>query len=93
MTDTMITGLIAPVMLALVSAFVGYVKYMFSKRDKKEAEEMAERDRRRDEIERAINELKIENKKLQAILLGCEHEDCPAKRLLAEYYEAKINKN
>lgn len=81
--------IIGPLVTAIIAGIGFLVKHILNKRDERHREEIEERDRRRDEIEKSINELKKDNLKLQAELLGCENPDCPAKRVMADYYRTK----
>ena len=81
--------IIGPLVTAAIAGIGFLVKYALGKRDERHREEIEERDRRRDEIEKSINELKKDNLKLQAALLGCDNPDCPAKKVMADYYKNK----
>lgn len=81
--------ILGPIVTAVIAGIGFLIKHFLNKRDEKHREEIEERDRRRDEIEQSIKELKRDNLKLQAELLGCENPDCPAKRVMADYYRNK----
>ena len=64
--------------------------------DKKRKDEIDERNKRRDQIEADIREFKNDIKELktdiqsmQAIIVGCPHENCPSRQLLADYLKTK----
>lgn len=84
------------VILAIVSAVVGGIawitKYILNKRDENQKRVFEERDKDKAQIKEEIQELKTEVKQtsrelkqMEALIVGCEHEDCPNRARLKEY--------
>lgn len=81
--------------IAAVSSGLGFlVKYILNSWDKKHQEEIEERNRKRDAIEKEIADLKGEVKdtkkkfkRLQIIVMSCDKPDCPSKLRLKEELE------
>lgn len=99
MTESAYIYVIGPAVTAVIAGIGWLVKYILDKRDKKHTEEIEERNRRREEIEKSISEVKAEVKvikrdlnKTQAIILACDKPDCPSKILLADYLNKKSEK-
>lgn len=104
MEDNTFTGnlflyVVGPIVAIMAPAVVGYVKYKLHQREKKEDAAIEERDKRREEIESSISELKGEVKEMKkdlnktmSIILKCEHPNCPSKKELSDYFDRKSNK-
>lgn len=103
MDDNFYTHIISPIVIAVIGG-VGYlVKYILARRDKKHEEEIAERNRRRDEIELRLSraEDKADKAELKAdkaetrlnqvlrLIIKCKHPDCPTKVELSEMMDRK----
>lgn len=89
MSDSILTYIIAPLVTAAIGGIGFIVRYYIKKRDEKHEEEMKERNQQRDDIKKKIAELKIENLQWKSALLGCDNPECPAKKIVAEYYKKK----
>lgn len=85
MNESTYIYIIAPLVTAVIGGIGYIVKYILNKRDKKHQEEIEERNKRRDEIERRLT--KTENKLnfVIGLVIGCDHPDCHARGKLAEY--------
>lgn len=84
------------VVLALIGSLGGgvafIVKYILRKRDENQKRIFEERDKDKQEIRNTINKLEVkvdstsrELKNMQALIIGCEHEDCPNRLRLRDY--------
>lgn len=98
-TSNLFLYVIGPIVAIFAPAVVGYVKYKLQQKEKKDDAALEERNKRRDEIENSITELKDEVKtmkkdlnKTMSIILKCEHPECPSKKELSDYFERKANK-
>lgn len=92
MTENAYIYIIAPVVTAVIGGIGYLVKYLLGKRDKKLEEEIAERNRRRDEIEQRLTKAeqrqeKTERKlnKVIGIVVACDNPDCPTRGKLAKF--------
>lgn len=90
-TET-ITYIVAPIVSALIGGAAWLVKYILNKRDENQKRIFEERDRDKQHIKDTIEklEVKVENtskelKNMQALIIGCEHEDCPNRARLRDY--------
>ena len=96
MNDNIYIYVLSPIIAAAIGG-VGYlVKWYFSRIERQRAEELQERNLRREEIEHSLKELKDEVaavkkdlNNMQAIILMCEKSDCPSKNRLARYFTDK----
>lgn len=82
---------VGPLVAAIIGGVAYLTKYLLGKRDQKHNEEMEERNKKREEMilaQQKTNERidRLENRVdgLQGIIIGCEHEDCPSRKLLAD---------
>lgn len=84
------------VVLALIASVGGgiawIVKYILNKRDENQKRVFAERDRDKQAIKDDIASLKNEVKEtrnelkdFQAMIVGCEHPDCPNRMKMRDY--------
>lgn len=84
--------------ITIVTAIIGgigyLVKYILNKRDENQKRIFEERDKDKAEIKENITNLQSDMKKVKkhlkdvsAMVLKCEHPDCPTKKILADYWE------
>lgn len=92
LTDNTYTYVISPIVVALIGGASFLVKYILGKRDKKHEEEVAERNKRRDEIEQRLTKAEKRQerteKKLNSVIamaVGCNNPECPTRPKLAEW--------
>lgn len=86
------------VVLAIITAVSGGVaylaKYILNKRDEAQKRVLEQRDKDKAEIKENITNLQNDMKNVKkhlrnvsAMVMKCEHEDCPTKKILADYWE------
>ena len=81
MEDTTVTYVVAPIVTAIIAGIGWLVKRYFAGRDADKAE-------MKQDIENLKADVKKTNKKLNditSIVIGCEHPDCPSRKLLSDY--------
>lgn len=95
MNDNMYLYVISPLVAAVIGGIGFLAKRYIASRDKKHEEEMAERNRIRTDIETRLCEAerkvgKAEKKidMITALVVGCEHKDCPTRSALSEYMKS-----
>lgn len=100
MSESMYVYVVGPVVAAIIGGIAYLVKYYIGKRDEKHNEEMEERNRKREEMIEMQNKTikrieKLESRVdgLQGIIIGCEHENCPSRKLLADMLTKKKNED
>lgn len=91
MTDNAYIYVIGPAVTAVVGGLTYLVKHILKRRDEKHAEEIAERNRRRDEIEQRLvkteKRQELTERKLNNVLglaVGCNNPNCPTRGKLAK---------
>lgn len=89
MSETMIVSVIAPVVLSIVGGIGWFIKHQLEKVEKKHDNEIEERNKEREQIKTDIKDLKEDVRNIASIVIGCEHPNCPSRKLLAEYYKNK----
>lgn len=75
----------------ILTAIIGGVGYLVKRYLKKQEEQIAERNKRREKIENDIEELKRDVTDVQSIIIGCEHPDCPSRSLLSAWLKNRKN--
>lgn len=93
MSETMIVSVIAPVVLSIVGGIGWFIKHQLEKVEKKHDNEIEERNKEREQIKTDIKDLQEDVRNIASIVIGCEHPNCPSRRLLAEYYKNKGDKS
>lgn len=92
MSETMIVSVIAPVVLSIVGGIGWFIKHQLEKVEKKQEAQMQERNIEREAIKNDIKDLQEDVRNIASIVIGCEHPNCPSRKLLAEYYKNKSEK-
>ncbi len=92
LSDNMYLYVISPMVAAIIGGASFLIKYILGKRDKKHEEEVAERNKRRDEIDqrrtKAEKRQERTEKKLNSVIamaVGCNNPECPTRSKLAEW--------
>lgn len=86
---TIVTAVIAPVVIAIIGGLGAYFKWLMNRRDRRDEAKMIERDKTRSEIiariEKLENELKTSEKRrewITRLVLRCTHPDCQVREEL-----------
>lgn len=92
MGDNTYIYIISPIVAALIGGIGYIVKHLIAKQDKKHDEEIAERNKRRDEIEQRLTKAEQRQEKTEkklnsviGIVVGCDNPDCPTRGKLAKF--------
>lgn len=96
MNESVLSYVIAPVVTAVIAGISYLVKRYFEKKDEEQKEIFRQRDEDKAEMKADIEELKSQvkatNKRVNdiaGIIIGCEHPDCPSRKILSEYMKGK----
>lgn len=92
LSDNMYLYVISPMVAAIIGGASFLIKYILGKRDKKHEEEVAERNKRRDEIEQRLTKAEKRQERTEqklnsviALAVGCNNPECPTRPKLAEW--------